>query len=43
MEEFDDKALHNVDDDELLMKGVICGDHELFYLHCYLSEVLRNR
>lgn len=42
MEEIDDKALLAVDDEELFMTGVICGEHELLYLDSYLREVLRS-
>lgn len=42
MEEIDEKALLNFNDEELLMTGVICGEHELLFLDSYLSEVFRN-
>lgn len=42
MEEID-KALRKVDDDEeLLMREVICGEAELLYLDSYLCEVFRS-
>jgi len=30
------------EDDELMLKEVIQGDADLFYLHHYLSEALRS-
>ncbi|MBR5464466.1 MAG: hypothetical protein IKU77_01550 [Alistipes sp.] len=44
MEDFDhDKLLHAIsEDDELLMREVFQGDHELFLLHHYLTDVLRE-
>lgn len=38
MEEVDDKALWEINDDDLLMQAVIGGDHELFYLDACLRE-----
>jgi len=42
MEDIDhDKLINTIsDDDELLMREVFQGDHELFLLHHYLSDVL---
>ena len=43
MDEFD-KALKNdflTEDERLLHAEVICDDAELFYLDCFLSEMLR--
>lgn len=42
MEEIDEKALLKIDEEELLMTEVICGEHELLFLDSYLSEVFRN-
>ncbi len=42
MVESDDKALCSVSDEELLMLGVIKGDHELLFLDSYLGEILRS-
>lgn len=43
MEDFDNDKLNAIfDDDELLMREVFQGDHELFMLHHYLSDVLRQ-
>lgn len=42
MEEYDEKALLYVDDEELLLSGVICGEHELLFLDSYLREVFRS-
>ena len=42
MEDFDEKALLNADEEELMMSHVICGEHELFYLDAYLKEVFRS-
>ena len=42
MEEIDEKAFQDFSDEELLMTGVICGEHELLYLDTYLSEMFRN-
>ncbi len=42
MVEGDEKALCSVSDEELLMLGVIQGDHELLFLDSYLSEILRS-
>lgn len=42
MEEIDEKALHNVDDEELMRSGVICGEHELFFLDTWLTEAFRS-
>lgn len=42
MEDIDKKALRSVDDEELLMNGVIRGEHELLYLDTYLTEILRS-
>lgn len=30
------------DDEDLLMREVICGEADLCYLHSYLSEVFRR-
>ena len=43
MEKDDEKALRAVDDEELLMREVICGEHELLYLDSYLAEIFRSR
>lgn len=42
MADIDHDKLSNAisDDDELLMREVFQGDHELFLLHHYLSDVL---
>lgn len=42
MEDIDHDKLSNAisDDDELLMREVFQGDHELYLLHHYLSDVL---
>ena len=43
MEDIDhDKQLNTISDDELLMREVFQGDHELFLLHHYLTDVLRE-
>jgi len=42
MEKVDENALRSVSDEELLMREVICGDHELLYLDSYLAEILRS-
>ena len=43
MEEIDKQALHYVDEEEeLLMSGVICGEHELLFLDTWLREAFRN-
>lgn len=44
MEDIDnDKLCYGIsDDDELLMREVFQGDHELFLLHHYLTDVLRQ-
>ena len=41
MEDIDhDKQSNAISDDELLMCEVFQGDHELFLLHLYLTDVL---
>ncbi|MEG0807898.1 MAG: hypothetical protein RR410_06040 [Alistipes sp.] len=45
MEEIDKDEISNngiSDEEDLLMREVIQGDADLFYLHHYLSEVLRK-
>ena len=45
MEDIDKKEVSNVgisDDEDLLMREVICGDADLCFLHHYLSEVFRK-
>lgn len=41
MEDYDEQTLCEVDDEELLMGRVICGEHELLYLDCCLREAFR--
>ena len=38
--EFSDNAVS--EDEDLMMKEVICDDPELCFLHHYLSDVFRN-
>jgi hypothetical protein len=43
MDEFD-KAINEdflTDDERMLHTDVICGEADLFYLDCFLSEMLR--
>lgn len=44
MEDFDknDRVSNDISDDDLLMREVIQGEADLFYLHHYLSEVYRK-
>lgn len=35
-------ATTSIPDEELLLKEVIGGDTDLYYLHCFLSEILRQ-
>lgn len=42
MDEIDEKRLLEFDDEDLLMEGVICGEHELLFLDSYLAEMLRG-
>ena len=41
MEEFDTLSPLNsaLDDEQLMMNEVICGDAELFYMDCYFREL----
>ena len=41
MEELDKQILRDVNDEELFMTQVICGDAELLYLDAVLGAVLR--
>ena len=43
MEDIDSKATLELisEDDRLLMSQVICEEVDLFYMDCYLSEMLR--
>lgn len=45
MEDLDRKASsESVSDDyELLLKEVICGEADLFYIDCYLRELFRGK
>ena len=38
MKEFDMKGLEGCDEEDLLLRFVICEDHELLYLDTYLRE-----
>ena len=45
MEEVDHEVANKtnpLDDEELLMNEVVRGDADLFYLHHYLTDVLRQ-
>lgn len=44
MEDMDHEVSDNdiSEDENLMMREVIQGDADLFYLHHYLTEVLRN-
>jgi len=44
MEDLDknDRVSNDISDDDLLMREVIQGEADLFYLHHYLSEVYRK-
>lgn len=42
MDNIDERALRYVNDEDLLMFGVIRGDHELMYLDTCLTEMLRS-
>ncbi len=45
MEDIDTKEISDTvlsEDDELMLKEVIQGDADLYYLHHYLSEVLQT-
>lgn len=38
----DDHVSNDISEDDLLMREVIQGEADLFYLHHYLSEVYRK-
>ena len=42
MDDIDNRVLHNVCDEELLLSHVICEDAELLYLDSFLHSVLRS-
>ena len=42
MDDIDDRVLHNVYDEDLLLSQVICDDAELLYLDSFLHSVLRS-
>lgn len=43
MDEFDKTSIDDflTEDEKLLHSDVICGEADLFYLDCFLSEMLR--
>ena len=42
MDDIDDRVLHTVYDEDLLLSQVICDDAELLYLDSFLHSVLRS-
>jgi hypothetical protein len=42
MDDIDNRVLHNVYDEDLLLSQVICEDAELLYLDSFLQSVLRS-
>ena len=42
MEQIDNRVLHHVCDEELLLSHVICDDPELLYLDSFLQSALHS-